>query len=142
MAQILEYFISNLMGLHLQFWNPRPFSAPDRSNFEFSQIFSSRCFVVSACQFLKSSDYPLDHPLRKEHGEDKVLIRGGSCAVDPLGTVLVEPDFTKETIRYTEFDLSDLALGKMDLDVVGHYSRPDVFQLKVNENSQSTVVKK
>lgn len=101
-----------------------------------------RCFVVSACQFLKSSDYPLDHPLRKEHGEDKVLIRGGSCAVDPLGTVLVEPDFTKETIRYTEFDLSDLALGKMDLDVVGHYSRPDVFQLKVNENSQSTVVKK
>ncbi|CAL2037823.1 unnamed protein product [Caenorhabditis brenneri] len=101
-----------------------------------------RCFVVSSCQFLKSSAYPSDHALRKEYGDDTILIRGGSCAVDPLGTVLVEPDFTKETIRYTEFDLSDIALGKMDLDVVGHYSRPDVFELRVNENSQSTVSKK
>lgn len=101
-----------------------------------------RCFVVSACQFLKSSAYPSDHALRKEHGDDTVLIRGGSCAVDPLGTVLVEPDFTQETIRYTEFDLSDIALGKMDLDVVGHYSRPDVFQLSVNEEPMSTVVNK
>ncbi|EGT45570.1 CBN-NIT-1 protein [Caenorhabditis brenneri] len=101
-----------------------------------------RCFVVSSCQFLKSSAYPSDHALRKEYGDDTILIRGGSCAVDPLGTVLVKPDFTKETIRYTEFDLSDIALGKMDLDVVGHYSRPDVFELRVNENSQSTVSKK
>ncbi|KAF1760578.1 hypothetical protein GCK72_008827 [Caenorhabditis remanei] len=101
-----------------------------------------RCFVVSACQYLKSSAYPSDHLLRKEHGDDTVLIRGGSCAVDPLGTVLVEPDFTQETIRYTEFDLSDIALGKMDLDVVGHYSRPDVFQLTVNENQMSTVTHK
>ncbi|CAI2348783.1 unnamed protein product [Caenorhabditis sp. 36 PRJEB53466] len=101
-----------------------------------------RCFVVSACQYLKSSAYPEDHLLRKEYGNDTVLIRGGSCAVDPLGTVLVEPDFSQETVRYTEFDLSDIALGKMDLDVVGHYSRPDVFQLTVNEAPLSTVVHK
>ncbi|ULU02549.1 hypothetical protein L3Y34_002259 [Caenorhabditis briggsae] len=100
-----------------------------------------RCFVVSACQFLKSSAYPSDHVLRKEHGDDTILIRGGSCAVDPLGAVLVEPDFTQETIRYAEFDLSDIALGKMDLDVVGHYSRPDVFQLTVNEKPMSTVTR-
>lgn len=58
-----------------------------------------RCFVVSACQFLKASDYPEGHSLRKKHGEDQVLIRGGSCAVDPLGAVLVEPDFSGEMIR-------------------------------------------
>ncbi|CAB3403664.1 unnamed protein product [Caenorhabditis bovis] len=98
-----------------------------------------RCFVVSACQFLKSSAYPEEHYLRKEHGDDKVLIRGGSCAVDPLGNVLVEPDFTQEIIRYVEFDTSTITLGKMDLDVTGHYSRPDVFQLHVNDQSNSNV---
>ncbi|CAP24462.2 Protein CBR-NIT-1 [Caenorhabditis briggsae] len=107
----------------------------------YNKALEGRCFVVSACQFLKSSAYPSDHVLRKEHGDDTILIRGGSCAVDPLGAVLVEPDFTQETIRYAEFDLSDIALGKMDLDVVGHYSRPDVFQLTVNEKPMSTVTR-
>ncbi|PIO58122.1 hypothetical protein TELCIR_20448 [Teladorsagia circumcincta] len=45
-----------------------------------------------------------------------VLLRGGSCAIDPLGKVLVEPDFTKELIHYVNIDLSQIARGKMDLD--------------------------
>ncbi|KAK5984536.1 Nitrilase/cyanide hydratase and apolipoprotein N-acyltransferase [Trichostrongylus colubriformis] len=58
-----------------------------------------RCFVISSAQFMTSSAYPEGHPMRVKHGNDKVLIRGGSCAVDPLGTILVEPDFTKELIQ-------------------------------------------
>ncbi|PIO56198.1 hypothetical protein TELCIR_22407 [Teladorsagia circumcincta] len=72
----------------------------------------------------------------------KVLIRGGSCAVDPLGTILVEPDFTKELIHYVNADLSRIACGKMDLDTVGHYSRPEVFQLIVNEKTCDAVVRR
>ncbi|WKX98770.1 hypothetical protein Q1695_014004 [Nippostrongylus brasiliensis] len=83
-----------------------------------------RCFVVSSAQFMTSSDYP-----------------EGSCAIDPLGAVLVEPDFTKELIHYVNIDLSRIACAKMDMDTVGHYSRPEVFQLVVNEKPYEPVVK-
>ncbi|KAK6014991.1 hypothetical protein OSTOST_19593 [Ostertagia ostertagi] len=99
-----------------------------------------RCFVISSAQFMTSSAYPEGHPMRVKHGNDKVLIRGGSCAVDPLGTILVEPDFTKELIHYVNADLSRIACGKMDLDTVGHYSRPEVFQLIVNEKPCDAVI--
>ncbi|KHJ81814.1 hypothetical protein OESDEN_18497, partial [Oesophagostomum dentatum] len=101
-----------------------------------------RCFVISAAQFLTSSNYPENHPMREKHGNDKVLIRGGSCAVDPLGTVLVEPDFTKELIHYVDVDLQQIARAKMDLDTVGHYSRSEVFQLIVNEKPFEAVVRR
>ncbi|CAJ0600107.1 unnamed protein product [Cylicocyclus nassatus] len=101
-----------------------------------------RCFVISSAQFLKSCDYPENHPMREKHGLDKILIRGGSCAVDPLGKILVEPDFTKELIHFVNIDLSDIARAKMDLDTVGHYSRPEVFQLIVNEKPYHPVVRR
>ncbi|CAI4226602.1 unnamed protein product [Auanema sp. JU1783] len=94
-----------------------------------------RCFVVSACQFLKGSDYPADHKMRKLYKDNEVLIRGGSCAVDPLGNVLVEPDFSGEMLRYVDIDLSMIIKGKFDLDTVGHYNRPDIFQLHVKTRS-------
>ncbi|KJH52873.1 hydrolase, carbon-nitrogen family [Dictyocaulus viviparus] len=113
-----------------------------------------RCYVISSAQFLTSSAYPEDHPMRMKHGQDKVskithsisyimfpiLIRGGSCAIDPLGNVLVQPDFTKELIHYVHVDLSRIACAKMDMDTVGHYSRPEVFQLIVNEKPFLPVV--
>jgi len=37
--------------------------------------------------------------------------------------------------------MGEIIRGKVDFDVVGHYARPDVFQLIVNEKSMSPVVK-
>ena len=68
-----------------------------------------------------------------------VLIRGGSCIVDPLGKVLVAPSFEGEGIFLAEIDLGEIARGKYDLDVVGHYARPDIFQLSVNRARQAPV---
>uniref|UniRef100_A0A0K0DEC7 CN hydrolase domain-containing protein n=1 Tax=Angiostrongylus cantonensis TaxID=6313 RepID=A0A0K0DEC7_ANGCA len=99
-----------------------------------------RCFVISSAQFLTSAAYPEGHPMRLKHGKEKILIRGGSCAIDPLGVVLVEPDFTKELIHYVDVDRSRIACAKMDMDTVGHYSRPEVFQLVVNEKPYAPVV--
>lgn len=98
-----------------------------------------RCFVISACQYLTRGDGPADfHPMQ---GEDSatVLIRGGSCIVDPLGNVLVEPDFTGETIKIAEIDRRMIVRGKYDLDVTGHYARPDIFQLSVDTRCKSAV---
>ena len=32
-----------------------------------------------------------------------------------------------------DLDMGDVARGKFDFDVIGQYTRPDVFELRVNE---------
>ena len=68
-----------------------------------------------------------------------VLMRGGSCIVAPLGGVLVAPHFEGEAILEAELDPQEIVRGKYDFDVAGHYARPDVFRLSVNEAAQPPV---
>jgi nitrilase len=99
-----------------------------------------RCFVVSACQFLTTGSFPPGHAMRADGNEPKTLMRGGSCIVGPLGKVLAGPLWDSEGILTAEIDREDIARGKYDFDVVGHYARPDIFQLHVNEAVQTPVV--
>jgi nitrilase len=66
-------------------------------------------------------------------------MKGGSAIISPLGAVLAGPDFGGETILTAELDLDEVARGKYDFDVTGHYARPDVFELRVNERAQRGV---
>ena len=99
-----------------------------------------RCFVLSACQFLRRKDFPDTVRVSLGESPDAVLMRGGSAIIGPLGNVLAGPDFEGETILTAELDLGDIGRGKFDFDVAGHYSRPDVFQLTVNEAPMPAVV--
>lgn len=93
-----------------------------------------RCFVLSCNQYSTKEMYPDDIIERDEFSDlDNELTRGGSCIVDPLGEFLIEPVFGKEEILYTEIDLDKITESQFDFDVVGHYARPDVFELRVNE---------
>ena len=92
-----------------------------------------RCFVLSACQYLTRADCPPDYDTLQGDDPKAVLIRGGSATLDPLGNVLAEPAFDTEAILTADLDLSEVICGKYDFDVVGHYSRPDIFRLDVNE---------
>ena len=94
-----------------------------------------RCFVLSCNQFARRSDYPPDYPGDLPADASAVVTRGGSCIVSPLGQVIAGPVYDEETILTADLDLADTVRGKFDLDVVGHYARPDVFQLLVNENA-------
>ena len=98
-----------------------------------------RCFVLSACQFLRRKDFPDTVRVSLGESPDAVLMRGGSAIIGPLGNVLAGPNFEGETILTAELDLGDIGRGKFDFDVAGHYSRPDVFRLIVNEASMSPV---
>lgn len=98
-----------------------------------------RCFVLSACQYLTRDDGPADfHPIQGE-APNTVLIRGGSSIIDPLGNVLAEPDFRGEAIRLARIDRRMIVRGKYDLDVTGHYGRPDVFSLAVDTRAKAAV---
>jgi nitrilase len=83
-----------------------------------------RCFVLSGCQHSPAGDAP---------------IRGGSVIVGPLGAILAGPRYDCECILTAELDTGEIAEGKFDLDVVGHYARPDVFRLEVNEGAAPAV---
>src|SRR5260370_16303598 len=99
-----------------------------------------RCFVLSANQFARLSDFPMDIKNELASKPDDVVCVGGSCIVGPLGNVLAGPDFTGETILFADLDLADVARPKYDFDVTGHYSRPDLFHLEINEHPQVPVV--
>jgi nitrilase len=67
-------------------------------------------------------------------------MRGGSCIIGPLGQVLAGPNFKDPCILTADLDLSEIPKSKYDFDVVGHYSRPDIFRLYVNTRPTLPVV--
>ena len=97
------------------------------------------CFVLSCNQYALRRDYPEDYDAIGETDQDTVMSRGGSCIISPLGEILAGPDYTGETILIADLDLDDVARAKYDFDVVGHYARPDIFQLTVNERRTQPV---
>lgn len=100
-----------------------------------------RCFVLGCNQYVTKEMYPPELPGIEELVEQpQILSRGGSAIISPLGEVLAGPLFDQEGILYADLDLAEIGRGKLDLDVVGHYSRPDVFQLTVNEQPALPVV--
>jgi nitrilase len=100
-----------------------------------------RCFVLSCNQYSTKDMYPEEITLREEFKEvPHELTRGGSCIVSPLGDFIAEPVFGEETIIYADLDLDKIAEAQFDFDPVGHYARPDVFQLKVNERKQTNLL--
>jgi nitrilase len=69
----------------------------------------------------------------------EVVCRGGSAIVSPLGDVLAGPLYDREDILVAQLDMRDIARGKFDFDVTGHYARPDLFRLVVNERPMPPV---
>jgi nitrilase len=117
-------------------------TADDRESWQATMrhiALEGRCFVLGACQYLLLSDCPdTYHPMLAE-ATDTVLIKGGSVIVSPLGQVLAGPLRDREGVLTAELDLADIARGKFDFDVVGHYARPDLFSLSVDERPKKAV---
>jgi nitrilase len=102
-----------------------------------------RCFVLGCNQFITKDMYPNDlreHPELTEQPD--IMCRGGSAIISPLGEVIAGPLYDKEGILYATLDMGEIVRAKVDFDVVGHYSRPDIFQLTVNEQVMVSVQSK
>jgi len=99
-----------------------------------------RCYVLGCNQYVTKDMYPKDLPGIEELDEQpEVVCRGGSSIISPLGEVIAGPLYDREGILYADLDLGEVSRGKFDFDVVGHYARPDVFKLVINEKPNSTV---
>ncbi|TCK44653.1 nitrilase [Paraburkholderia sp. BL8N3] len=98
-----------------------------------------RCFVLSCNQFARRSDYPADYPAFRDMPETEVVCRGGSCIVSPMGEFLAAPSFDGEAVLVADLDMNDIVRAKFDFDPVGHYARPDVLRMSVDERAKQPV---
>lgn len=70
---------------------------------------------------------------------DTPLIRGGSVIISPMGEILAGPLYGCEGLISADIDLYEIVRARYDMDPVGHYSRPDVFRLTVDEQARPPV---
>jgi len=61
------------------------------------------------------------------------VVQAASIPFDCAATVA-------KAILYAEIDLAEITRGHLDMDAVGHYSRPDVFELRIDTRRRSPVV--
>jgi nitrilase len=99
-----------------------------------------RCFVLGCNQYVTRDMYPDDLEIAGElDAWPEVLCRGGSAIYGPLGECLAGPLWDAEGTVTADLDRSALARAKFDFDVTGHYARPDVFRLEVDERPRPPV---
>ena len=93
-----------------------------------------RCWVLSAGTLLRGSDFPPDFPGKAElYPDDQEWVNpGGSVIVAPGGNIAAGPLYQEEGLLVCEVDATLSAQGKRSLDVAGHYSRPDLFELEID----------
>jgi len=99
------------------------------------------CWVVGCGNVMKGDDIPDDFPKKSTLYPDnnEWINQGDSIVIAPGGDIVVGPMRKEEGVLYCDVDCNRAAKAKRALDVVGHYSRPDIFKLHVNTKPQSPV---
>lgn len=93
-----------------------------------------KCYFVNSDMIVRKSSYPTDlNEAEAVSCLPDMVCRGGSCIIDPYGHYVTDPVWDEETVIYAELDMNLPAACKMEHDAVGHYARPDVLELKVND---------
>jgi nitrilase len=99
-----------------------------------------RAYVIGACSAMRRSDVPDRYAFKEKHlPQTEWLNPGDSTIIDPDGKFLVEPVRNREEILYAEVDPKRLSGPRWQLDVAGHYGRPDVFELTVHREVRPMV---
>jgi len=94
-----------------------------------------RCFVLGCNQYVTRDMYPKDLAIADELDVwPETLSAGGTAIYGPLGEALGEPLWNQAGIVYADLDMRSIHRSRFDFDVTGHYARPDVFRLIVDES--------
>ena len=97
--------------------------------------------MISGCKSLGKIDSEAVELLESIPGSDNdFILSGGSCIIGPDTNFIVEPLYNENMIITAELDRSSLIEHRSVMDSDGHYSRPDVFQLKINRERQVNIV--
>ncbi len=97
------------------------------------------CWVVGCGNIMKGCDIPDDFPEKSTlyPDADEWVNPGDSVVIAPGGEIVAGPMNQEVGILYHQLDREKVSIAKRALDVAGHYSRPDIFQLHVNTEQQT-----
>lgn len=100
------------------------------------------CWVIGSATAFRALDIPDSLPGKAALFPDpqEWINAGDSMVVAPGGVIIAGPMFEQLGILYADIDLEKVGAARRRFDVVGHYSRPDLFQLHVNTDRQKPVV--
>lgn len=112
--------------------------------------FEGQCFVVAAGTLLSRADVldgfdsssgdPAARGLLEAIPSDRTVLKaGGSAVIGPDANYVAAPLFDELGIIHTTLDLARTTEGRLYLDTVGHYSRPDIFELIVDRRPKPGV---
>jgi nitrilase len=101
----------------------------------------ARCWVVGSGVIVANSDIPEDFPDKSllYPATEEWINPGDSVVIAPGGEIIAGPMHNEKGILYAEVDADRVGTLRRDLDVVGHYARPDIFTLHVHSETQSPV---
>lgn len=124
--------------LHAAIW---PGGVHNTSDITLFMAKEARSYVISASGLMRKTDFPQGTPHLEKILEDcpDLLATGGSCIAGPDGQWVVEPVAGEETLITAVLDHRKVREERQNFDPSGHYSRPDVTELKVNRKRLSTV---
>jgi nitrilase len=124
--------------LHVAVWPGSSRNTKDITRFI---AIEARSCVLSVSGLMRIKDFPPETPhlsLIVENSEE-FLANGGSCIAAPDGNWIVEPVVDEEKLILAKLDHKSIREERQNFDPAGHYSRPDVLQLTVNRQRQSTI---
>lgn len=127
-------------NLHVAIW-----PGSDRNTRDITPFLAKegRSFSMAVSGLMPVDEIPQSTPLydlmMKNIGDRRFLANGGSCLCAPNGDWIIEPQVNVEGVFSADIDLERVREERQNFDPAGHYSRPDVTQLTVNRERQSTV---
>ncbi len=125
-------------NLHVAVWPGSDYNTKDITRFIARE---SRSYVISVSSLMKKEDFPTDTPHLDKilMNAPDILSNGGSCIAGPDGEWILEPVLHQEGLLIEILDFNRVLQESQNFDPVGHYSRPDVTQLHINRERQSTL---
>jgi nitrilase len=125
-------------NLHVSVW---PGNVRNTENITRFIAQESRSYVIAASGLLQKKDITKPVPYFDEivANAPEFLANGGSCVAGPDGNWVLEPVIEREALLVTTLHLKEIIKERHNFDPSGHYSRPDVFQLKVNRTRQTII---